>query len=67
MIASGSVKNGYLTSVHGHTALVMEPDSDIDGSSPGSLQFVLKGVSITLLGDGASGDHLKEIAETIQF
>jgi hypothetical protein len=65
LIASGSVKNGRLDIVQNETALVMEPDSDVDGSNPGSLQFVRNGVSITVYGRDLTGTILKEIANTI--
>jgi hypothetical protein len=65
LIASGSVKNGRLDLVGAQTALVMEPDTDVDGENPGSLQFVRDGVSITLYGRDLEGSALKAIAETL--
>lgn len=67
LIASGSVKKGRLETVQGQSALVMEPNTDADGSNAGALQFVVNDVSITLLGNDISGERLKEIAETIKF
>lgn len=65
LIASGSVKNGRLDEVRGAVALVMEPDTDVLGTNPGSLQFVRNGVSFTLYAAEMSGFDLKEIAESI--
>jgi len=66
LIASGSVKNGRIDLVQNDLpALIMEPDTDVDGSNPGSLQFVRNGVSITVYARSLDGDSLKEIANSI--
>lgn len=66
LIASGSVTNGRLDTVRGHPALIMEPNTDATGTNPGSLQFVVNDISITVYGRNLSGARLKEIAETIE-
>lgn len=66
LIASGSVKNGHLDVVQNGAALIMDPNTDVDKSNPGSLQFVRDGVSITIYGADLDSESLKDIANSIK-
>lgn len=64
LVASGSV-NGRVETIQGEPALVIDPDSDSVRANPASIQFVWRGISVTLYADHLTAEQLKEVAETV--
>lgn len=67
LIESGSLPNGRIEYVRGMPALVVDAKTDQLQQNPASVQFVFRGVSITIYHPTMSTDELLEIAQTAHF
>ena len=66
-VSSGAVSNGRVEDVRGHPALVIDPDTDKLGTNPGSVQFLMDGISITVYSPELSGERLRELAASVDY